>query len=220
MFLRLCIIAVTAGCLVAQAASRTANGNEFALHYSEASTDAEREAVIEEARGRRHYFRYLQIMEMSEATDEHGRAGVAITAFEPSSLMDVVFNIVMPASLSKLREEPASGPGDAIAVTGRVVEVCPEREAVVLNPAIVRHKDRLSPAAGKEMLYEVDPEGVFYSFTGGPRPVHLSYRDRDLLRHRGEILEKRGARAWVEFLEGELRRRREQQRECAESGRQ
>ena len=40
--------------------------------------------------GRPHFFRYLQIMEMQPVTED-GHAGVAITAFEPGSYMDVKF---------------------------------------------------------------------------------------------------------------------------------
>jgi hypothetical protein len=143
-------------------------------------------------------------MEMTETTDELGRARIAITAFEPSSLMDISFNVTQPVSLSILRENPVSRPGDAIAVTGRIVATNPAPHALTLDPVIVRHKDRLSPAAGREMLCEVQPGGTFYSFTEGPRPINLSCRDRDLLRHRGRILKEQGAQAWFEFLEREL----------------
>jgi hypothetical protein len=68
---------------------------------------------------------------------------------------------------------------------------------------------------GKELLGEVDPDAVFYSFTRGRRPVNMGYRDRDLLRHRDRILEERGEQGWAEFLEHELAERRRAREEVA-----
>ncbi len=210
MKMRLFVILVLAACAAGTAAARTSNGNEFALYYSEAGTDAERNAVFDEAKGRPHFFRYLQIMEIETVTNKQGRIAIHITAFEPSSLMDVVFTVDKPVSLSKIIDAPVSKLGDAVAVTGRVVEADKKKNTIRLDPVIVRHKDRLSPAAGKEMHYETNPDGKFYSFTDGPRPINLSYRDRDLLQHRDAILDGQGPKAWCEFLERELKRRKEE----------
>jgi hypothetical protein len=215
--LRLLIASLTTtACLVA-AEARTSNGNEFALYFSEARTEGERQEIFLEARGRPHFFRYLQIMQIQKLTNEQGRVSINITAFEPSSCMDVIFNVVQPVSVSKILEAPESKLGDAIAVTGKIVEADRKKNMIRLDPVIVRHKDRLSPAAGKEMLYETDPNGTFYSFTDGPRPINVSYRDRDLLQHRHRILDEQGVQGWFEFLESELSRRREE-RSRSQSG--
>lgn len=206
---RACLVPLLLTGLALTSEARTRNGNDFALYYSEAATEAERKELLKEAGRQLYFFRYLQIMEMEEKKDELGRACVAITAFEPSSLMDVAFKVTQPVSLSILREEPASRPGDAIAVTGRIVDINPKTNTLTLDPVIVRHKDKLSPAAGVEMLYDVQPGGTFYSFTDGSRPISLSYRDRDLLQHRKKILKEQGAQAWLEFLERELAVRKE-----------
>ena len=58
-----------------------------------------------------------------------------------------------------------------------------------MDDTIVRYKDRLSPAMGKELLGEVNPGATFYSYTEGPRPVLLQFRDRDLLAQRDRVLE-------------------------------
>lgn len=187
--------------LAARAA--TSNGNDFALALSEAKTPAAKKAVLDDAQGRPHFFRYLQIMEMEPAGDE-----VKITAFEPGSFLDVKFTVAMPVSLAKLREDPASKVGDAIAVTGRVIGVDPAKGAILLDSPIVRHKDRLSPAMGKELLGEVNPGATFYSYTEGPRPIHLEFRDRDLLAHRDETLAQGGPKAWAAFLEVEIAKRK------------
>lgn len=203
---RLCVFfwsLVAAFALVARA--DTSNGNDFALALIEAKTPQAKKAALDDAQGRPHYFRYLQIMEMEPAG-----AGVRITAFEPASYLDVKFTVTMPNSLALLREEPASKVGDAIAVTGKVTGLESGTNAILLDQAIVRHKDRLSPKIGKELLSEVKPGATFYSYTEGPRPIHLEARDRDLLQHRDEIMAKGGPKAWFEFLETEIARRKQQ----------
>ena len=191
------------GAGVATTQARTSNGNEFALYYSEAKTPAERTSLFEEAKDRPHFFRYLQIMEMGTAKD----GGVTITAFEPSSLMDVHFVITKSVSLALLKQDPVSKIGRALADTGKLVSVDEKKNTIYLEGSIVRHKDRLAPKMGKEMLYEVDPGAVFYNYTGGSRPVTLTYKDRDLIRHKEKIIEKGGADAWVKFLEAEVAKR-------------
>ncbi len=91
--------------LITVGTAATSNGNEFALAFAEAKSPAARKAVVDDAQGRPHFFRYLQIMEM-EPVKEEGRDGVRITAFEPSSYLDVKFTITMPVSLSLLRSRP------------------------------------------------------------------------------------------------------------------
>lgn len=191
----------------ATAWGKTLNGNDFALYFSEAKDDRDRESLLEEARGNPHFFRYLQIMEMEEA-EEDGQPVVRIVAFEPASLLDVKFTLTKQVSLSVLKEDPVSKIGDALAVTGVVLGVSETDNAIVLGQTIIRHKDRLSPKMGKELLGEVKPGAIFYSYTAGPRPVNLSYRDRDLLKFKDEILEKKGPAGWVEFLEKEVAKRK------------
>ncbi len=191
------------GAGVASTQARTSNGNDFALYYSEAKTPAERASLVEEAKDRPHLFRYLQIMEMGTAKE----GGVEITAFEPSSLMDVHFVITKSVSLALLKQEPVSKVGRAIAVTGKLASVDEKKNTIYLEGSIVRHKDRLAPKMGKELLYEVDPGAVFYNYTGGSRPVTLTYKDRDLIRHKEKIIEESGPDGWVKFLEDEVAKR-------------
>ena len=195
--------------LVVVAPAATSNGNEFALAYVEAKTPAARKAVVDDAQGRPHFFRYLQIMEM-EPVKEDGHDGFRITAFEPSSYLDVKFTVMMTVSLSLLKSDPVSKVGDAIAVTGKLIGFDPKQNAIVLESPIVRHKDRLSPKVGKELLGEVNPGATFYSYTEGPRPVKLEFRDRDLLVHRDKVLAEGGPKGWMEFLEKEIAKRKQQ----------
>ena len=207
--LRLCVIFLLSIALGLNAVAATSNGNEFALAYVEAKTPAARKAVVDDAQGRPHFFRYLQIMEMEPATED-GHAGVRITAFEPSSYMDVKFTITLPVSLSMLKADPPSKVGDAIAVTGKLTGIDPQRNAILLGETIMRHKDRLSPKMGKELLGEVNPGATFYSYTEGPRPIKLEFRDRDLLARRDEIMAAGGPKAWAEYLEKEIATRKQE----------
>lgn len=184
----------------------TPNGNDFALELSEAATPAAKASVLGAARGRPHFFRFLTILEMSEAGVD-GRPGVRISASEPASLMAVEFTVDSPNSLRLLKEDPETKPGDAVAVTGKV-ESCDEgRNAIVLGETIVRHKDRAKPKPGKELLAEVNPSAVVYSYTEGPRPLVVEARDRDLLARKDEVMANGGGKAWFEFLEAELAKR-------------
>jgi hypothetical protein len=199
------------------ASAETSNGNELALALEEAKTPSATKAVLDGAQGRPHFFRYLLIMEM-EPAKEDGRDGVRITAFEPSSYLDVKFTVTMPVSLALLKEEPASKVGDAIAVTGRFVGVDPASRALLLESTIVRHKDRKSPKMGKELLGEVNPGATFYSYTEGPRPINLEYRDRDLLQNRDKVMAAGGPKAWAEYLEKEIAKRKQQRAAAAKEG--
>ncbi len=198
-----CVAGLLAG-LTGRAAAKTSNGNDFALYFVECRTDEERKELLDDAKGRPHYFRYLQIVEMAEKHKD-GRPYVAIVAFEPASCMDVRFFVTKRVSLTKLLEEPTSKPGDAIAVTGVVVGA--DSSAITLNPVIVRHKDRLHPKRGKELLCEVDPSATFYSYTGGKTPVSLTYKDRDLIKHKDRVIGEGGNQAWTDFLTRELAKR-------------
>jgi len=73
---------------------------------------------------------------------------------EPSSEMRVDFTVRKRVSLEKAKTLEK---GNAVAVTGRVKSISAQKNQIVLDPVIVRYKDRLSPKAGRELLYEVDP---------------------------------------------------------------
>lgn len=209
---RICLlIPLFAAAGLASVAARTSNGNDFALYFSEAEDAAARKRLLDEARDRPHFFRYLQIMKIEDA-DVDGRPGVRITAFEPASLLDVRFTVTRPVSLSVLRKDPVTKIGSAIAVTAKVRAADVEKNVIDLGDAIVRHKDRLNPKIGKELLCEVEPGAVFYNYTAGSRPVTLTYQDRDLIRHKERVVADQGPDGWVAFLENEIARREKQRK--------
>lgn len=209
---RLLPLACAAGLLpLAPATLRaeTSNGNDFALYFTEAAGTPRQQQLLEETKGSLLFFRYLQIMELEDLSASGG-SGIRIVAFEPASYMDVKFTVTKPVSLSLLRQEPASQRGDALALTGRLLNASAADHSISLESVIVKYKDRLSPARGKELLSEVDPGAVFYSYTEGPRPVHLTAENRDLLKHRDRVLADKGPAGWVEFLEQEVARRKQE----------
>lgn len=189
------------------ASARTSNGNDFALAYAEAEGPEARKSVLAEAVGRPHFFRYLHILTLTE-TEDGGRPAIHITALEPASLLDVRFTVNKTQSVALIRADPVSEPGQALAVTGRVITVDDKHGTIVIDPVIVRHKDRLSPAIGKELIGEVKPGSIFYTYTGGRKPVSLTFEDRDLLRDQQRILDEKGPQGWADHLEQALAKRR------------
>jgi hypothetical protein len=124
--------------------------------------------------------------------------------------MNVKLRISATNSLALLKNSPETKVGDAIAVTGKVNSVDREKNTIVLDSSIVRYKDVLSRKPGKELLSEVDPTALVYSYTEGPRPIMLQAQDKDLLESRDKILEQGGPKAWFEFLETEIAKRKAQ----------
>ena len=182
------------------------NGNEFALELVEARNATELKELIAERKGKQHFFRYLEVLEIKKGNN-NGAPVIGLKTREPSSDMIVKFLVQKSISLSKLLESPETAVGDAVAVTGVVERIDPEKKEIVLNPVIVRYKDRLTPKVGKEMLSEVDSSAVIYSFTGGKNPVNVSKRDEDLIANEKEMLEKLGSDGWAEYLLKEIARR-------------
>lgn len=217
MFRRVLFLAIFAMAFAVGARAETSNGNDFALAFSEAKTPGAKKTVVDDALGRPHIFRYLQIKEMQDVT-ENGRTGVRIAAVEPSSKLIVKFTVTMPVSLGLLKEEPAVKVGDALAVLGRFSGIDPAGNSILLDSPIVRHKDLLSPMKGKELLSDTNPNAIVYSYTEGPRPINVEARDRDLVSHRDEILGQGGPTAWAAYLETEIAKRKAQRAAAGKEG--
>ena len=184
----------------------TSNGNDFALALSEARSAADKTSLLGDALGRPHFFRSLAVSAMVEV-DVEGGPGVKIRAAGPASLMNVEFTVTASNSLRLLKESPETKVGDALAVTGKVTSTDEAGNAILLESPILRHKDRAKPKPGKELLAEVNPSAVVYSYTEGPRPLMVEARDRDLLERKDAIMADGGGQAWFEFLEAELVKR-------------
>ena len=201
-----CVAAVCLLWGVSLAQGAVPSGNEVARDLTFAKTPTMRKMILDEALGKPHFFRYLQILEM-ESGVEQGCPVIKLTTCEPSSKMFIKFKVVKTLSLGKLKEAPESMIGDAIAVTGNIQSVDPVKRVMVVDPVIVRYKDLLARKGGKEMLQERDSSGVVYSFTGGKEPVNLSKRDEDLVQYEEKILAERGKDGWARFLLDEIAKR-------------
>ena len=186
--------------------AKTANGNELALFFTEATNDSERQTLVNEALKKQHFFRYLRIISLQESATD-GYPCVDLAMCEPSSQMTVKCRVMKTLSLARLKEDPPVKVGDAVALTGVVTGVDPVQKLITLNPVIVRYRDRPAPKAGKELLYEVDSSTVVYSFTGGKNPVNVTKRDEDLLSQEGAILAAQGKDGWARFLLQEIAKR-------------
>ncbi len=187
------------------------NGNEYSLSVTEAKTPAAVKEVLSEGVGKKHSFRYLEVLELKQA-DNDGAPVIGVKAREPSSDMIVKFLVQKSISLAVLQQTPATAVGDALAVTGVIESVDPQKKTMVLNPVIVRFKDRLAPKIGKEMLSEIDSSAVIYSFTAGKKPVNLSKRDEDLIVNEKAMIEQMGNDGWAEYLLKEIAKRDQEER--------
>jgi len=196
------LVLLTAG--VAAAAVRS--GNEYALSLVEPKAPAVRKSNADEGRGKQFFFRYLEVLEV-EKGQTGGAPHMTLKTREPSSGVIVRFVVRKSVSLSVLQQAPATVVGDAVAVTGVVSAADPTAREIVLNPVIVRYKDRLAPKVGKEMLSEVDSSAVVYSFTGGGVAVNVSKRDEDLIANEKEMIAKLGKEGWARYLLTEIAKR-------------
>lgn len=200
------IAIVAVGLLVSMPAwGRPQNGNDFSLDLALAKTPAATKRVIDEALGKQHFFRYLHITGLEEG-ETNGYPYVDLVTYEPSSKWRVVFKVQKSLSLAVLKQDPASKVGDDLAVTGTVKSVNPAAREIVLNPVIVRYKDRNGPKSS-ELYHERDTSGVIYSFTGGKEAVNVSLRDKDLLQYEQKMLTERGKDGWAQFLITEIAKR-------------
>ena len=126
------------------------NGNELALNFSQGNAAA-KQALQKERTGLLHTFRYLEVREIAPAAD--GKPPVIVTV-EPSSDMKVELDVDGKLSLEWARTVAT---GECVAAKGRIKSLgtdAPDR--IVIAPAVIMHKDRADPKAGKELLNEID----------------------------------------------------------------
>jgi hypothetical protein len=128
------------------------NGNEVALAYVEADEEA-KVRLRDEHLGVIHTFRYLEVTRAAEQLDEG--PGLRVVTVEPGSDMSVVLLVSGKVSLTLAR---ALAVGECVAVKGRIKALGePEHDTIVVEPAVLKHKDRCAPKTGKELRREVDP---------------------------------------------------------------
>jgi hypothetical protein len=128
------------------------NGNELALAWS--TNNAEGKQVVQkQAAGIFHTFRYLRVTAVKK--DQPVTGAVTVMTIEPSSDMKVALVITKQLSL-----DLANGltTNDCVSAYGRVKTIGSEAtNLIVVDPALLKHKDLKAPKLTKELLHEVDP---------------------------------------------------------------
>ena len=128
------------------------NGNELALAWS-TSKGAKKQAVQKQATGIFHTFRYLRVRAVKK--DQPATGAVTVMTIEPSSDMQVALVITKQLSL-KLANGLTTN--DCVSAYGRIKTIGGKTpNLMVVDPALLKHKDRAAPKLTKELLHEVDP---------------------------------------------------------------
>lgn len=146
------IIGLFLGSILSARADPVRNGNELALAWT--STNAAGKKVIQQrAVDTLHTFRYLRVIAISNDSPSAGQ--ITLLTIEPSSDVEIALVITMKLSLELARTLKTN---DCVAANGRISSMgvaAPNR--LVVDPAVLKHKDRRSPKLSKELLHEVDP---------------------------------------------------------------
>ncbi|MDP2989645.1 MAG: hypothetical protein Q8O57_03665 [Kiritimatiellota bacterium] len=146
------IVGLGPGLTPASIAEPVRNGNELALTWS-TNNAAGKQAVQKQATGIFHTFRYLRVTAIKK--DQPVTGAVTLMTIEPSSDMKVALVITKQLSL-----ELANGltTNDCVSAYGRVKTIGGETpNLMVVDPALLKHKDISAPKLTKELLHEVDP---------------------------------------------------------------
>jgi hypothetical protein len=131
---------------------------------------ADRERIQSDAAGKLYFFRYLRIVDLAR-DNAAAPSEIRMRTREPGSGMGVDFTVRKDVSLERALTLTTN---DAVAVTGRIQSIDGTRKSMVLDPVIVRYKDRLAPTAGKENLFEVVPTARRGTDTSSGREVVLT----------------------------------------------
>jgi len=128
------------------------NGNELALAWS-TNNAAGKQVMQKQAAGIFHTFRYLRVTAVKK--DQPAAGTVTVMTIEPSSDMKVALVITKRLSL-KLANDLTTN--DCVSAYGRVKTIGGEApNLMVVDPALLKHKDLAAPKLTKELLHEVDP---------------------------------------------------------------
>lgn len=151
--MKLAPIFILMGALLAVSASAEAvrNGNEFALAYSRADA-AGKKALRQEYDSRLLTFRFLKVVRIDSNAVPGGLP--VYTAVEPSS----DFTVILHAQGGVSRQVAATvATGDCVTANGRMTAIEKTPHTLVIEPAVLRSKDRAAPKGEKELLPEIDP---------------------------------------------------------------
>ena len=144
---------VIAGLAAAMAvhAEPVRNGNDLALSFSTAKPP-ERQAIQKARTGLIHTFRYLRVIDILRDEPSAGKA--TVLTVEPSSDMRV--KLVLSGAVS-LRLVDGIETNTSVAANGRVQSLgTVAANLIVVDPAVLKFKDRADHKVNNELLNEVD----------------------------------------------------------------
>ncbi|MBI2441578.1 MAG: hypothetical protein HYV35_09420 [Lentisphaerae bacterium] len=151
--LTISVLSVVGLCFTLDArAEPVRNGNELALAWSQTNRVG-KQAIARQATGVLHTFRYLRITAISNNWPAAG--ALTLLTQEPSSDLEIALVITKSLSLELAKTLTTN---DSVAANGRITSIgleAPNR--LVVDPAVLKHKDRRSPKLSIELLHEIDP---------------------------------------------------------------
>ena len=134
------------------------DGNELALAWS-TSNAAGKQRMYKQVAGIFHTFRYLRVTAVKK--DQPVANAVTVMTIEPSSDMKVALVITKQLSLELANSLTTN---DCVSAYGRIKTIGGGNghggaapNLMVVNPALLKHKDLKAPKLTKELLHEVDP---------------------------------------------------------------
>lgn len=146
------VIGLSFGLAPTAPAEPVRNGNETVLAWS-TNQAAGKQVLQKQAQGIFHTFRYLRVTAVKK--DQPTTGAMTVTTVEPSSDMKVALVVTKPLSLELAATLTTN---DSVSAYGRIKSIGLEApDLVVVEPALLKHKDRSAPKLTKELLHEVDP---------------------------------------------------------------
>lgn len=144
-------IGLSFGLMPIATAEPVRNGNELALAWS-TNRAAGKLIVRKQAVGIFHTFRYLRVTAVTK--NQPAAGAVTVTTVEPSSEMKVALVVNKPLSLELAATLTTN---DSVSAYGRIKSIDQDApNLIVVDPALLKYKDRSAPKLSKELLHEVD----------------------------------------------------------------
>lgn len=147
---------ITALWISAAHAGEVRNLNGVCQDYLLAKTKSQKKE-IRDASGEKnvlYQFRYLQITRVE--ADKPAKGAMTLLTVEPGTEMEVELIVRHKRSLALAKTVKV---GEAVAGKGKITRFdSADSNRIVINPAVIKHKDRLAPVREKELMNEVDPD--------------------------------------------------------------
>jgi hypothetical protein len=154
--MRLVPVIIFAGMIWAAQASAEAvrNGNEFCLNYVRADAAGKR-ALRQNYENKLLTFRFLKVVGITSNAVPGGLP--VYRTIEPSSDFTVILHAQGPVSRQVTADVATN---DCLVANGRLAPLGNAVNTLVIDPAVLRSKDRAAPKGEKELLPEIDKTAV------------------------------------------------------------